>query len=52
MTIPGFGTFERVIRSARKGRNPQTGEDMDLPEKAAPKFSASKAFKDTVAASK
>lgn len=31
LTIPGYLTFERAARSARTGRNPQTGEPVDIP---------------------
>jgi len=31
LTIPGFLTFERAHRNARTGRNPQTGEPVDIP---------------------
>ncbi|MFW5962324.1 MAG: HU family DNA-binding protein [bacterium] len=46
--IIGFGSFEAKERSARKGRNPQTGEEIEIPAKVLPKFKAGKAFKDTV----
>ncbi|NOL36836.1 HU family DNA-binding protein [Bacillus safensis] len=46
--IAGFGTFEVTTRAARKGRNPQTGEEIDIPETKAPKFKAAKALKDAV----
>ncbi|KQU12143.1 DNA-binding protein [Bacillus sp. Leaf49] len=46
--IAGFGTFEVATRAARKGRNPQTGEEIDIPETKAPKFKAAKALKDAV----
>lgn len=41
-----IGTFSRVLRAARKGRNPQTGEEIDIPEKMAVKFKASKKYKE------
>jgi HrpA-like RNA helicase len=41
----GFGTFELRARAARKGRNPQTGEEMDIKASNIPAFSASKAFR-------
>ncbi len=44
----GFGTFEVKERSARKGRNPQTGEEIDIPASKAPGFKAGKALKDAV----
>ncbi|AVM24300.1 HU family DNA-binding protein [Bacillus pumilus] len=46
--IAGFGTFEVTTRAARKGRNPSTGEEIDIPETKAPKFKAAKALKDAV----
>ncbi|MGE6627798.1 HU family DNA-binding protein [Bacillus pumilus] len=46
--IAGFGTFEVATRAARKGRNPSTGEEIDIPETKAPKFKAAKALKDAV----
>ncbi|MFS0855163.1 HU family DNA-binding protein [Paenibacillus taichungensis] len=44
----GFGNFEVRDRAARKGRNPQTGEEMDIPASKAPAFKPSKALKDAV----
>lgn len=46
--LVGFGTFERGTRSAREGRNPQTGETISIPATNVPKFKAGKAFKDAV----
>ncbi|MQN02194.1 MAG: HU family DNA-binding protein [Lachnospiraceae bacterium] len=46
--LVGFGTFEVTERSARTGRNPQTGEEMQIPASKAPKFKAGKALKDAV----
>ena len=43
-----LGTFTSVVRKKRKGRNPQTGEDMIIPETIVPKFRASQNFKDEV----
>jgi len=40
VSLIGFGTFETVTRKARKGRNPKTGEDLNIPEKRAAKFKA------------
>lgn len=48
VSIVGFGTFETTERAARMGRNPQTGEDMEIPASKALKFKAGKAFKDAV----
>ena len=44
----GFGSFEVRDRSARKGRNPQTGEEMQIPARKVPAFKASKNLKETV----
>ncbi len=46
--IIGFGTFEVKERSARKGRNPQTGKEIDIPASKNPVFKAGKALKDAV----
>jgi len=47
-TLVGFGTFEVRERSARTGRNPQTGETIQIKASKAPAFKAGKAFKDAV----
>lgn len=44
----GFGKFSVGERAARKGRNPKTGESMDVPASKTPKFSAGKSLKDAV----
>ncbi len=46
--IIGFGTFEARDRSERKGRNPQTGEEITIPARTVPVFRAGKSFKDSV----
>ncbi|WP_288973742.1 HU family DNA-binding protein [Shuttleworthella satelles] len=46
--LVGFGTFEVSERSARTGRNPQTGKTMKIAASKAPKFKAGKALKDAV----
>ena len=46
--IVGFGTFETKVQAAREGRNPATGETIQIPEAKTVKFSAGKALKDTV----
>lgn len=46
--LVGFGTFEVSERSAREGRNPQTGMTMKIAACKAPKFKAGKALKDAV----
>ena len=44
----GFGTFEVRERQARKGRNPQSGEEISIPAARVPAFKAGKALKDAV----
>ena len=46
--LVGFGSFEVRKRAARKGRNPQTKEEIKIPASKAPVFKAGKAFKDLV----
>ncbi len=46
--LVGFGTFEVRKRAARKGRNPQNGQEMKIPASKAPAFKAGKALKDVV----
>lgn len=46
--IIGFGIFEVKERPARKGRNPRTGEDIEIPASKNPGFRAGKALKDAV----
>lgn len=46
--LVGFGTFETRKRAARKGRNPQTKEEIRIPASTVPAFKAGKALKDTV----
>ena len=46
--IVGFGTFKVTERAARDGRNPSSGEPMEIPASKAPKFKAGKALKDAV----
>ena len=46
--LVGFGTFEVSSRGARTGRNPQTGEEMEIAACKAPKFKAGKALKDAI----
>ena len=43
--ISGFGTFELRNRKSKKGRNPQTGESIIIPERAVPFFRPSQEFK-------
>ena len=46
--LVGFGTFEVRQRAARKGRNPQTREEIKIPASKAPVFKAGKALKEIV----
>ena len=46
--IIGFGTFEVRTRAARKGRNPQTGETIEIPASKNPVFKAGEALKEAV----
>lgn len=48
VTLTGFGTFSVSHRSARKGRNPQTGEPMQIPAMDVPHFKAGKNLKEAV----
>ena len=48
VTLVGFGTFKVDKRKARKGRNPQTGEEIKIKAKKVPKFIPGKALKDAV----
>ena len=48
VTLVGFGTFERRDRRARKGRDPRTGTEINIPAKKVPAFSAGKHFKEAV----
>ena len=46
--LVGFGTFEPQHRNARVGRNPQTGEPLEIAEATLPKFTPGKFFKERV----
>ena len=46
--LRGFGRFHLRHRQARTGRNPRTGETVQIPAKAVPTFSAGKAFQERV----
>jgi DNA-binding protein HU-beta len=46
--LPGFGKMVLSQRKAREGRNPQTGETIQIPAKTALKFRLSKSMKDSV----
>lgn len=49
VSLAGFGTFEPRKRAARKGRNPQTGEPLDIPASVSPAFKPATAFRRLVA---
>lgn len=49
VTLPGFGSFKSVQRAAREGKNPKTGEKLQIAATIAPKFSAGATFKNAVA---
>ena len=46
--LNGFGTFKITERAARTGRNPRTGEAVEIAASKSPAFKASKAFKDAI----
>ncbi len=48
LTLTGFGTFEVVERKERKGRNPQTGEEIVIPATKVVKFKPGKVLKEAV----
>ena len=48
VSLSGFGTFKVSERAARKGRNPRTGETIEIAAAIVPKFVPAKAFKDAV----
>lgn len=48
VSLVGFGTFEVKTRAARTGKNPRTGEEIQIPETKVPAFKAGTALKDAV----
>lgn len=48
VSLVGFGTFEAKSRPARKGHNPLTGKEINIPASKSPSFKAGKAFKDAL----
>ena len=48
VTFTGFGSFKVVQRAARKGRNPRTGKEINIPASKAVKFTAGKLLKEEV----
>lgn len=48
VSIAGLGIFSAKMRGSRTGRNPRTGETIEIPAMRVPKFRAAKALKDAV----
>lgn len=48
VTFTGFGSFRVIERAARKGRNPRTGEEIDIPATKAVKFTPGKGLREAV----
>jgi len=48
VTLVGFGTFQVMERKARTGRNPQTGQSIQVPAKKVPKFKPGKGLREKV----
>lgn len=48
LTLTGFGTFVVELRKARKGRNPRTGDPIDIPARNVVKFRPGKGLRDAV----
>ncbi len=48
VTLVGFGSFEARQRKSRQGRNPKTGETIQIPVRTVPVFSAGKDFREAV----
>lgn len=48
VSVAGLGIFSAKMRPARQGRNPRTGESIEVPAMRVPKFRAAKALKDAV----
>ena len=48
VAVTGFGTFAVSSRKARKGRNPQTGKEINIPASKTPRFAPGKALKDAL----
>ena len=48
VTLVGFGTFTAKKREARSGRNPQTGEEVNIPARVVPGFKAGSKIKDAL----
>lgn len=48
VTLIGMGTIDKIVRQARKGRNPKSGEVLDIPEKVAIRFKPGKELKEAI----
>jgi len=48
VTLVGFGTFQVTERKARRGRNPQTRESIQIPAKKVPKFKPGKSLREKI----
>ena len=48
VTLIGLGTFDKIIRQPRAGRNPKTGAVLQIPKKAAIRFSPGKTLKEAI----
>ena len=48
VTLVGFGTFSVTRRKARKGRNPQTGEEIRIKARKVPRFTPGKTLRDKI----
>ncbi len=48
VTLVGFGTLQVMKRKARRGRNPQTGKELQIPAKKVPKFKPGKGLRERV----
>ncbi len=48
VTFTGFGSFKVIHRAPRKGRNPRTGQEIDIPAAKAVKFTPGKLLKETI----
>lgn len=48
VSLVGFGTFSAPTRPARPGRNPQTGEAIQIPARKVPKFTPGRSLKDSI----
>ena len=48
VSLVGFGTFSAPLRPARPGRNPRTGEAIQIPARKVPKFTPGRSLKDSI----